>query len=1421
MDSKQKLEETIFGHLSPEGRALIQRRGQAARPSTARGLFPRDGSVDPLPLSFEQQSLWLIDRLSPGLAAYHIPVTMQAIGSLDVSALHSALDALVVRHESLRTTFDFAGGKPIQIVGKPRRVPFQVADLANHGDADCASELRRLLEEGVRRPFDLASDLMLRGVVVRLGPQEHVLQLVLHHIAADGWSVGILLRELGELYRAFSANEAPTLAPLPIQYADFALWERQQLQAEALKRQIAFWRRYLAGAADSLALPTDRRRPPLPSFRGSKHAVFLPEVLTGELKALGQRHKVTLFMTLLAAFKALLARYSGQDDVVVGSPTAGRNRVEVEGLIGFFVSTLPLRTDLSGDPTFRELLGRIRESTLDALAHKDLPLANFVEELKPGRSSSQVRLFQVLFALEYEETPSWRLPGLVLDPMEFDFNWAKFDLSLTVSERSGGLRASFNFDTDLFDTATIERMGRHFRTLLEGIVADPGQPISKLPLLSEDERHQLIMKWNDTARGYPADRCLHQLFEEQVARTPDAVAVVFENQQLTYRELNARSNQLAHYLRDLGVGPEVLVGICVERSLEMVVGLLGVLKAGGAYVPLDPEYPAERLAFLIRDSAAPVLLTQKRLVPSLPDCPARVLCLDADASFLSGMSDANPPPLATPDSLAYVIYTSGSTGVPKGVLVSHDNVVRLFRATQPWFNFDRRDVWTLFHSFAFDFSVWEIWGALVYGGRLVVVPSRVTRSPHEFYQLLVDEGVTVLNQTPSAFRPLVAVDQASRAAGSLRLRLVIFGGEALELESLRPWFARHGDRKPELVNMYGITETTVHVTYRPLRLADLNDAPGSVIGRPIPDLRLYVLESNGQPAPVGVPGEICVGGAGVARGYLNRPEATAQKFIPDPFGGQPDARLYRSGDLARFLPDGDIEYLGRIDQQVKIRGYRIELGEIEAVLGQHPQVRDRVVVARQEISGENRLVAYVVSRDRASFTYAELRAYLKPKLPAYMIPSALVVLDALPLTANGKLDRRALPEPRGDGAVLSGGYTAPRTEVEERLARLWAEALRLERVGIHDNFFEIGGDSLMATGLFARIEAEFGQSTPLAILFRAQTIADLAGVLTNLTESGPSRSTFAIGNGNSRRPPLFVVHGMDGDLGQWRHLMEHLGSARNVYGLKLPGENGVAQPFTSIEALAGYHVDRMCNVQPEGPYHVAGYSFGAKVALEIAQQLLASGRLVGLLGSIDSAPFWQAGYDWPHFSMYRFGGNMYYWVIDDLLKTRPREMLGRLSLKLKMSAKRIGILPNSRPASSPLSNLESWLNLDKRPDQYRRLVETSYVAWQSYVPKPYAGNVTLFRARARPLFRSLSPDLGWGQVARDGVDIRIVPGHHWSIMTEPHVRALADHVRDALEKAEDRAAVATSCNLTCASTWPMGPEDLEAVPACSHEHASA
>ncbi|HET9916460.1 MAG TPA: amino acid adenylation domain-containing protein, partial [Candidatus Binatia bacterium] len=797
-------------------------------------------------------------------------------------------------------------------------------------------------------------------------------------------------------------------------------------------------------------------------------------------------------MVLLTAFQTLLYRYTGQTDIVTGTPIAGRRHPAIENLIGFFLNMLAIRVDLSGNPTFLELLARARQSCLDAYAHEDLPFEMLVEKLNPERAINQNPAFQVTFVLQNFPKAPLEFSDVTAVEMDIDPGIARFDLHVFMTEEDNGLKGYFEFNTDLFNATTIERMIGHYQTLLEGIVTNPNQTLSEIPLLTEAEKHQLIVEPNDTKTDYPKDKCIHQLLEEQVEKTPHAIAVVFEDQQLTYRELNHRANQLAHYLRKLGVGPEVLVGLCVERSLEMIVGILAILKAGGAYVPLDPSYPKERLAFMLEDSQAGVLISQSSLIEGLPAHNATVLCLDRDWEEISTQSQDNPLPLTTPDNLAYVIYTSGSTGTPKGALIAHHNVVRLFRATDSWFHFGPEDVWTLFHSYAFDFSVWELWGALIHGGRLVIVPFEVSRSPREFYELLCREHVTVLNQTPSAFRQLVQAEESIIDTTRLGLRLVIFGGEELEFQSLKPWFDRHGDHSPRLINMYGITETTVHVTYRPIKEADLTAGLSSLIGAPIPDLELYVLDGHGNLVPVGVPGELYVGGAGLARGYLNRAELTAERFVGHRFDDGKGRRLYRSGDLVRRRVDGDIEYLGRVDNQVKIRGHRIELGEVEAILAQHPAIQQAVVLAREDSPKDRRLVAYIVAAARSAPAVDALRGFLQQKLPEYMVPSAFMFLDSLPLTPNGKLDRKALLAPDQTRPELNETFVAPTTPVEEILANIWAEVLKVERVGIHDNFFHLGGHSLLATQVVSRINTAFPIHLPLRSLFESPTIAGLA-----------------------------------------------------------------------------------------------------------------------------------------------------------------------------------------------------------------------------------------------------------------------------------------------------------------------------------------
>ncbi len=1071
--------------LSAKRQKLLELRLKEKRASLETQTIPRRTGLDPAPLSFTQHRLWFLDQLEPGGIHYSIPLGLRLKGHLDRAVLQKCLNHVVQRHEALRTCFEVVGGQPRQVIKPVVPVEIALVDAGNFPEAQQEAEALRLCAEEVQRPFDLAHGPVIRAKLIRLGAREHIFLLVMHHIASDGWSVGVLIREVESLYKAFCEGQPSPLTELPVQYADFAAWQQQWLRGEVLEEQLGYWRKQLQGAPALLELPTDRPRPATQSYRGAVLPLELPKPLLAGLRELSRREGATLFMTLLASFQTLLHRYTNSDDILVGSPMAGRNRTELEPLIGVFVNTHILRGDLSGNPSFRTLLGRTRETALGAYAHEHLPFEKLVEELRPERNMSHSPLFQVMFVLQNALWETAQLTGLEVTQLRIDNGTSKFDLTLYLGECEDALHAAMEYNTDLFEAETIRRMLGHYQTLLEGIVANPDQRLSDLPLLTEAERHQLLVEWNPERAEPCLAGCVHELFEKQVERSPDAVAVVLENEKLTYRELNQRANQLAHALRRMGVGPETLVGVYMERSLEMVIGILGIVKAGGAYLPLDPVYPPERLAFMLEDARPKAVVTQQRLRDSLPKNGVAILSLDADRERLCRESAANPAGGARLDDLAYVIYTSGSTGKPKGTLVTHRNVARLFQATQAWFHFGVQDVWTLFHSHAFDFSVWELWGALAHGGRLVVVPYLVSRSPDAFYELLSSQRVTVLNQTPSAFRQLIQAEEAGRQPLPLALRYVIFGGEALEMQSLKPWFDRHGDQCPRLVNMYGITETTVHVTYRPLSSADLNS--GSVIGIPIPDLQVYILDRNRQFAPVGVPGELYVGGAGVARGYLNRPELSAEKFIENPFTTKQGDRLYRSGDLARYLPNRDLEYLGRIDNQVKYRGFRIELGEIESVLAGLPGVREAVVLAREDVPGDKRLAAYLTAKEEGALKISELRGLLQAKLPDYMVPSAFLTLDRLPLTPNGKVDRKALPRPELQSEPA--GFVPPASTTEKALANIWTELLGIKQVGLHDNFFELGGHSLLATRAVSRARAEFQVDLPLRTLFEHPTLS--------------------------------------------------------------------------------------------------------------------------------------------------------------------------------------------------------------------------------------------------------------------------------------------------------------------------------------------
>jgi len=1084
-------------------------------PPLMGGVRPRD-----LPLSFAQQRLWFLDQLQPGSSAYNMPAAVRLTGELDVAALAATLREIIRRHESLRTSFAVRDGQPVQVVAPAAELLLPRVDLRGISPGRGEAEVGELAAAEALRPFDLRRTPMLRAMLVGLEAREHVLLFTLHHIAADGWSIGVLVREMGILYQAFSQGEASPLPELPVQYADFAVWQRGWLQGEALAAQLAYWRDLLAGAP-VLQLATDRPRAALQRYRGADLPFQLPGEVGAGVRALAQRMRATPFMVLLAGFEVFLQRYTDQSDLIVGSTIANRTRREIEGLIGFFINTLALRADLSGDPAFADQVARVKESSLGAYAHQDLPFEKLVAELQPDRDLSRSPLFQVLFQLQNAPVESVELPGLALRPLAAGGQTAKFELVLNLFESLDGFAGVLRYNTDLFEPATATRFVRHFGALLAGAVGSPALPLSGLPLLSPFERHQLTHEWNATAVGFPREGGLHELFAAQAARTPGAVALVFEGETLTYGELAARSGRLARVLRGLGVGPEMRVGICVERSLEMMVGLLGILAAGGAYVPLDPSYPADRLAFMLADSQqgveAPVLLAQRRLLDLLPAYGARVVCLDDPLP--EGIGTQLPADFR-PSNLAYVIYTSGSTGRPKGAMNSHQGIVNRLLWMQEQFRLTAEDRVVQKTPISFDVSVWELFWPLMVGARLVVARPGGHQDGAYLTQLIVAEGITTIHFVPSMLQVFLESPGLDRCAS---LKRVIASGEALPADLERRFFERLGGGGAGLYNLYGPTEAAVDVT---VWACERDGRRTSVpIGRPIANTRIHLLDRSLAPTPLGVPGELHIGGVQVGRGYLNRPELTAERFIPDPFGDERGARLYKTGDLARHLPDGAVEFLGRIDHQVKIRGFRIELGEIEAALAAHPGVREAVVVVREGAAsgalGDGRLVAYVVPAGESTVDLAELRERLGESLPEYMLPTALVVLDAMPLNPSGKVDRRALP--REAAPERPGEYVAPRDPLEEFLAALWRESLKLEDLGVEDDFFALGGNSITGAVLINRLQEALGKIVHVVVLFDAPTVAKMAAHLVREHPAAVARLFGALpglageGGGSGRR----------------------------------------------------------------------------------------------------------------------------------------------------------------------------------------------------------------------------------------------------------------------------------------------------------------
>jgi len=1328
------------------------------------------GSGESFPLTEAQKEIWLAAQMGGDAAvAYNESLKLEFHGDFDVELFRQAVRSVIERHPILLASISRDGQAQQILHGSAVELP--LTDLSSCSDSDRASRLADLVQGEVSEAFDLLAGPLLRVKIVRLSADHHVVLWTAHHIVCDGWSGGLVVSELAAIYSAGRQGTQPKLDP-PQSFRAYALGAQQQ--TPDTQRAIDYWRETFAELPPLLDLPTDRPRARIRSARASTVRKAFATDLHQALKRLAGQQRTTLVVLLVSVLETLLYRLSGQTDLVIGLPAAGQAVTGSSCLVGHCVNLLPVRSRLVPEAGFHLNLAAMKKNVLDAFDHHQSTVGELLKYLSVSRTASRPPLVEVAFNVDRDPS-SVEFWGLAFSCERNPKRALHFDLFFNFVEGSRGMYVECDYSTDLFDEPTLHRWLKHYETLLASVVADPAVELGRLPMLTDEERKELTAECNPAGPELAERRTLTSWFESQAEKTPNAPALTFEGQTLTYGELNRRSNQLAHYLKRLSVGPETLVGLFVARSVETVVGILGILKAGGAYLPMDPIYPEDRLAFMLDDAKAPVVLTQSALAGQLPSHRSKVVCFDTDRELLSSQPETNPASSAAPENAAYVIYTSGSTGKPKGTLVTHHNVVRLMRSTEAWYGFNEKDVWTFFHSHAFDFSVWELWGALFYGGRVVMVPYLLSRSPEEFYELLVREKVTVLNQTPSAFKQLMQAEAGLGPNPDLALRYVIFGGEALEMQSLEPWFALHGDQRPLLVNMYGITETTVHVTYRPVSAADVNS--GSVIGIPIPDLRVYILDPYGQPVPIGVRGEIYVGGAGVARGYLNRDDLTKERFLPDPFAGKTGSALYRSGDLARFLPNRDIEYFGRIDSQVKIRGFRIELGEIEAVLGRHPAISHCIVVAQRQES-EKRLVAYLQSEKTTSIDLAELRIHLKRQLPDYMIPSAFVVLEKFPLTANGKIDHQALPLPDESRLEPKKGFVAPRDPVEQMLAQLWAKVLKVKCVGVKDNFFDLGGHSILAVRIIVEIEKLYKRRLPLAALLEAPTVAELASLL-SAGETKPSWSSLVPIRPGGSRVPFFLMHSHGGNVLEYYPLVNYLDVDQPVYALQARGLDGRIVRNQSMEQIAGAYIEEIRRLQPIGPYLLGGFCFGGLLAFEIAQQLKSAGEEIAALIMIQTVhPALLAK---EHSS-----GGLGLWR----QRIAKRFDLERENLKQRGSAY---FRARFRHMWSMARN-RAKLALESGGENGGRQYSLAYIleslgiehdrAFANYKPRPYTGDVVLLRASKQLPIVDQDRTLGWKGVIQGNLQVAEVEGHQQNILMEPNVRNAARELDSHLNLAQ-------------------------------------
>ncbi len=1371
--------------LSPEKRALLAKKlRQKAEEAASIPHLPREPGKS-YALSFGQRRIWFLDRLTPGSPTYNEAFAFRIEGDLDPAVFERAVNAIVARQEALRTRFITEAGEPVQVIQPALTIACPLVDFTAHPLEEREARAMERAVAGARAPFDLTTGPLLRVELLRLAPRQHLFALTIHHIATDGWTFGVVLRELAAHYASIQSGRPPALPALQTQYADFAAFQLGSMEGESVSTQIAYWKDKLGGDLPVLQLPTDRPRPAAYTYRGARERLPLSPALTQAIRALGERNEVTLFITLLAAYQTLLYRYTGQPDVIVGSPTAGRNRVEIEDLAGVFVNNLVLRSDLSGNPTFRALLARVREVAFSAFAHQDLPFERLLEELSPERDPSRAPFFQVFFNILTFADTRLSPPDLALVPVDLDIGTSLFDITLYAIEERDRLSLVANYNPDLFDAATIAGLLRHLVALLEGVTRDPDLPIDEIPLVREEERTRALARHAAMVHPplsflpFPAeqtDQPLHRRFEAQVRLHPDRPAVSHDRRSLSYAELNRLANRIARRILDLHGEAPANVALLFEHGGLMIAAMLGALKAGKGYIPLDRSYPRERLSFILTDSEALSILTNEENLDL-----AHELSHGGRGTVPAHRVDVEDQRVPTtdldlevdPGALAYILYTSGSTGTPKGVAQCHRNVQSLMRAYTNALKISPEDRCTLFSSFAFDAAVADIYGALLNGAALCPLSVRDEGLAH-LAQWLIDQKVTIYHSTPTFFRHFISTLPEGLVFPGIRL--VIMGGEETVKADVLAYRA-HFRHTSVLVNGLGPTESTVamlgffnHETH-----IVGNSVP---VGHPVPGVEVLLLREDGTRAAVA--GEIAIRSPHVALGYWRKAELTARAFLPDPDGG--DRRIYRTGDMGRVLPDGQLGFTGRRDFQVKIRGYRVELGEIEATIARHPAVQESTVVARPDATGEKVLVAYVVLAQGRTVGTDELGEFLKAKLPAYMLPSAFVVMNALPLTPTGKISRRSLPPPSHLRKEPDPGFVPPRHAVEVELTRIWERVLGTSPIGVRDNFFERGGHSLLALRLFMEIEKALGQNLPLATLFQAPTIEQMGRILRRGGDASSWSSLVPIqpeGTGD----PFFCVHALGGNVLNYRLLSHHLGEHQRFYGLQSQGLDGKCAPHARVEDMAAHYLTEIRTVQPRGPYYLGGASSGGTVAWEMARQLIAEGEQVALLALLDS---YYRGHERylpdprPSFTQLDYFLSRVDFHLGNLL-TRDREaQIGYLANQVKgrlwMTLQKLrGQDP--RPAAT-----------DEVSPVIQRVRQDNGQAMIDYFPQRYPGRVTLFYATGEPVRQFQDRRLMWSTLADEGMEVHLITGEHETVLDEPNVLILARELRECIRRAAEQAA---------------------------------